>query len=68
LQDVGARFQQLLDQTRQELAQEYLQQHSLGLVDIAFLLGYQDQSAFSHAFKEWTGMSPGSYRERCGKA
>jgi AraC-like DNA-binding protein len=68
LQDAGARFQQVLDQTRQELAQEYLQQHSLGLVDIAFLLGYQDQSAFSHAFKEWTGMSPGSYRERCGKA
>lgn len=66
LQDAGVSFQQVLDQTRRELAQGYLLQRSLSLVDIAFLLGYQDQSAFNHAFKEWTGMSPGSYREQRG--
>ncbi|MBI2748952.1 MAG: AraC family transcriptional regulator [Burkholderiales bacterium] len=67
LQEAGASFQQVLDQTRQELAEGYLQQRSLSLVDIAFLLGYQDQSAFNHAFKEWMGVSPGSYRERRAK-
>lgn len=60
-------FQQVLDQTRQELAQGYLLRPDLSLADIAFLLGYQDQSAFNHAFREWTGDSPGSYRDRRGK-
>lgn len=66
LADAGVSFQQLLDQTRQELAQGYLLQRDLGLADIAFLLGFQEQSAFNHAFKEWTGESPGSYREKRG--
>lgn len=64
LSDADTSFQQLLDQTRQEMAQDYLRRRDLSLVDIAFLLGYQDQSAFNHAFKEWTGDSPGSYREK----
>jgi AraC-like DNA-binding protein len=67
LSDAGSSFQQVLDLTRQELAQGYLLQRNLGLADIAFLLGFQEQSAFNHAFKEWTGESPGSYRERQGK-
>lgn len=67
LADAGASFQQVLDQTRQELAEGYLRQRNLSLVDIAFLLGYQDQSAFNHAFREWTGMSPGSYRDQRAK-
>ena len=32
--------------------------------DIAFLLGFQEQSAFTHAFREWSGMNPGAWRER----
>ncbi len=64
LSEAGTSFQQLLDQTRKELAQGYLQQRHLSLTDIAFLLGYQEQSAFNHAFKEWTGHSPGRLRER----
>lgn len=67
LADAGTSFQQLLDQTRQELAQGYLLERDLGLADIAFLLGFQEQSAFNHAFKEWTGESPGSYRMRQGR-
>ncbi|MEO7107242.1 MAG: AraC family transcriptional regulator, partial [Rhodoferax sp.] len=67
LSDAGASFQQVLDLTRKELAQGYLRQRNLGLADIAFLLGFQEQSAFNHAFKEWTGESPGSYREKQGK-
>jgi AraC-like DNA-binding protein len=31
--------------------------------DIAFLLGFSEQSAFSRAFKKWTGTSPIKFRE-----
>ncbi len=64
LAEAGATFQQVLDQARFALAQDYLRQPGLSLVDIAFLLGFQDQSAFNHAFKEWSGMNPGAWRER----
>ncbi|MFS2003558.1 AraC family transcriptional regulator [Duganella sp. CT11-25] len=62
LNDAGATFQQVLDQARFALAKDYLRQPELSLVDIAFLLGYQEQSAFNHAFKEWAGVNPGAYR------
>jgi len=63
LSEAGASFQQVLDQARYALATDYLRQGGLSLVDIAFLLGYQEQSAFNHAFKEWSGMNPGAWRE-----
>ncbi len=64
LSDAGANFQQVLDQARFALAKDYLRQAGLSLVDIGFLLGYQEQSAFNHAFKEWSGVNPGAYREQ----
>jgi AraC-like DNA-binding protein len=64
LADAGASFQQVLDAARFALAQDYLRQRGLSLADIAFLLGYQEQSAFTHAFREWSGMNPGAWRER----
>ncbi|NHZ95522.1 helix-turn-helix domain-containing protein [Massilia sp. CCM 8734] len=63
LSEAGASFQQVLDQARYALAMDYLRQGGLSLVDIAFLLGYQEQSAFSHAFKEWSGVNPGAWRD-----
>lgn len=63
LSEAGASFQQVLDQARFALATDYLRQESLSLVDISFLLGYQEQSAFTHAFKEWAGVNPGAWRE-----
>lgn len=64
LSEAGISFQQILDQTRKDTAIDYLQKTGFSLADIAFLLGYQEQSAFNHAFKEWTGISPGAYREK----
>jgi AraC-like DNA-binding protein len=64
LADAGATFQQVLDAARYALAMDYLRQDGLPLVDIAFLLGFQEQSAFTHAFREWSGMNPGAWRER----
>jgi AraC-like DNA-binding protein len=64
LADAGATFQHVLDAARYALAMDYLRQDGLSLVDIAFLLGFQEQSAFTHAFREWSGMNPGAWRER----
>jgi len=64
LSEAGASFQQVLDGARYALARDYLRQRGLSLTDIAFLLGYQEQSAFTHAFREWSGVNPGAWRER----
>ena len=66
LADAGASFQQVLDSARYALARDYLRHGSLSLLEIASLLGYQEQSAFTHAFKEWSGMNPGGWRARPG--
>ncbi|MEO7031803.1 MAG: AraC family transcriptional regulator [Herbaspirillum sp.] len=64
LSGAGTCFQTVLDETRLELAFGYLRQAQFSLTDIAFLLGYQEQSSFNHAFKEWTGENPGAFRAK----
>jgi len=61
-------YQALLDAVREQLARRYLSRTSLMLSEIPFLLGYSDQSAFNRAFRSWTGMTPGRFRqlERAG--
>ena len=46
------------------MATACLEDESLSLAEIAFLLGYADQSAFNHAFRKRTGDSPLRFRER----
>lgn len=58
LQAQGSSFQQLLDDTRRQLAEGYLLDAQLPFSEIAALLGYSEQSAFSRAFKLWHGMGP----------
>lgn len=58
----GIGYQSLVDELRHELADAYLADRSLSLVDIAFLLGFSEQSAFQRAFKRWTGRTPGEVR------
>ena len=60
----GTSFQHLLDDTRRELAQHYLGQRNLSLADIAYLLGFTDQSSFFRASRRWFGTSPRDYRIR----
>lgn len=57
-------FQELLEQTQQHLVEQYLKDERLQLVEIAQLLGYSDQSAFTRAFKRWTGFTPKVYRNK----
>ena len=62
LQDANLSFTQLVDDVRKELAERYLADAKLDLVDIAFLLGYSEQSAFTRAYKRWTGHAPAATR------
>ncbi len=59
----GTSYRDVLDGTRQRLASEYLRARKHTLTEVAFLLGFSDQSNFSRAFKRWTGKAPGEYRE-----
>ncbi len=58
----GLSYTDLVEETRQNLAQIYLRQRNLSLSEIAYLLGYSELSAFSRAFRRWTGQSPRSHR------
>jgi AraC-like DNA-binding protein len=58
----GASFQKVLNDTRRDLAVTYVSSSRLSLGEIAYLLGFGSPTAFQHAFKRWTGKSPGSYR------
>lgn len=64
LQEEGTSFHQLIEDTRREMAQEYLGQRHLTLGQTAYLLGFADQSNFFRACKRWFDMSPGEYRNR----
>ena len=57
-----AKFQQLMEEARRELAQHYLLHSSLELNETAYLLGYEDSNSFFRAFHQWEGTSPGEWR------
>ena len=58
----GVSYQIILDALRKEIALDYLREPDASNADLAFLLGYSDQSAFNHAFKRWTGKTPRQYK------
>ena len=62
----GTTFRTLMTQIRQELAQTYIRDSTLTLKEISFQLGYSDSSAFSSAYRRWTGHSPSSERVNRG--
>ncbi len=64
LQAEATSFQQLLDETRRELAQQYLRKPNSPLKLVAELLGFEDQSNLHRACRRWFGESPGRYRAR----
>ena len=52
----------LLDR-RMERAVSLLSQQGVGIKTIARRVGYKSEAAFSHAFKRWSGQSPGEFRK-----
>ncbi len=59
LQAEGVNYRTLLDETRRTLAEAYLDDKRFSQAEIAYLLGFSDQSNFSRAYRRWTGRSPG---------
>lgn len=64
LAEADATYQSLVDDTRRDLALRYIEDPANSATDITFLLGYSQQSAFTRAFRRWTGQSPSEFRSR----
>jgi len=63
LKESGTTFKEVVDDVRKQLALSYLSEEDVPLIDVAFLLGFSEQSSFSRAFKRWMGKSPMEYRK-----
>jgi AraC-like DNA-binding protein len=57
----GTNYKDIREHTRRDLAEQYVREGRYSLSQIAYLLGFSDQSNFSRAFRRWTGHSPGTY-------
>jgi AraC-like DNA-binding protein len=64
LKQAGLTYAELLDESRASMARDYLATRNLPMGNLAYLLGYADQSAFNHAFRRWYGMTPRQWRRR----
>src|SRR5207245_6714346 len=64
LEEEATSFIQLLDDTRRELANQYLGRLHLSLAQAAYLLGFADQSSFFRACRRWFRLPPGQYRSQ----
>jgi AraC-like DNA-binding protein len=63
LKDANFCFRDLLSDTRKELACQHLLNAELSINEIAFILGYAEETNFTRAFKRWTGETPSAYRK-----
>jgi AraC-like DNA-binding protein len=66
LSDDGLNFTEIFQQLRHDLASRYLKDRNLHVSKIAWLLGFQEVSAFTHTFKRWTGKTPSQMRSTAG--
>jgi AraC-like DNA-binding protein len=62
LKEEGTGYRTLLDGIRKDLAIRYLQEETISISEIAYVLGFSETSAFHRAFKRWTECTPEKYR------
>lgn len=62
LQERGLRFRDLVEEARRQVSIELLTFSETPIAMIAWRLGYSDTTSFAHAFRRWTGISPGAAR------
>lgn len=62
LADDGLAFADMADMVRHEAAKLRLAERQLSIAEVAYMVGFAEQSSFTRAFKRWTGMSPQAYR------
>ncbi len=66
LAEEGTNFTQLVDDTRREMAYQYLRKGDLSLKKLSFQLGFSDPSAFCRACRRWFGRSPKEVQQKAG--
>jgi AraC-like DNA-binding protein len=64
----GTSFDDLVQVTKQELAEDYLRDTDLPLNEIALMLGFSELSAFSRACHRWFDEPPSAHRRRLRQA
>jgi AraC-like DNA-binding protein len=65
LAEEGVSFSQVLQQLKATLALRYLEMTGIPISRIAWLLGFEEASSFSHACRRWIGKSPREFRRSC---
>ena len=63
LAEEGTTFARVLDEIRSELSVRYLEDEKLSISQVAWLIGFQEVAAFTHAFRRWTGKTPSMVRQ-----
>jgi len=66
LAEAQTTYVQLVDDTRKDLALRYIEDPRRSITDITFSLGFSQPSAFTRAFRRWTGLAPSEYRAKLG--
>jgi AraC-like DNA-binding protein len=64
LEACGTRFQMLVDEVRFEIARQMLEHSAMDVREVATALDYADASAFTRAFRRWSGTTPADWRAR----
>jgi AraC-like DNA-binding protein len=62
LRELGYSYHAIADEVRAATARLYLEQPDIAIAEVAYLLGFADQSTFNRAFKRWTGLTPARSR------
>ena len=55
-------FSDMIQETRRELAVQYLKQSEISVTDISYMLGYSEVGSFTTAFRKWHQITPSEYR------
>lgn len=62
LRETNLTFRELRDRARSEVAKDALSSSNISIADLARRLGYAEPTAFTAAFRRWTGCSPSEFR------
>jgi len=63
LKDEETTYKTLLEDTRRDLAIQYIKGSQRSVGEITYLLGFSEPSNFNRAFRRWTGKTPSEFRE-----
>jgi len=63
LSEAGVTYRDLIKKTQEKIAKDMLRDKSKNIGEIAFFIGFSEQSAFNRAFKKWTNLTPSEFRK-----